>query len=190
MSAAPSGHVRAATATDLDAVVDVFVSCWRVSYAGLLPPATLDAIDEPAARVLWGALLAPDGAEVADGGGGADVVDTADVVLVLECDGVVGAVARCSGLGRSDGRVESLYVAPRLQGRGAGGRMLTACTDLLGSRGARTASLWVFEQNLPARAFYAARGWRPTGEQRVEEAWGAPELELRRDLSGSGQADE
>lgn len=50
--------------------------------------------------------------------------------------------------------LDDLYVDPAHQGQGVGAALL----DLVKARHPRGFSLWVFEQNLPARAFYAARG--------------------------------
>ncbi|MCR1781609.1 GNAT family N-acetyltransferase [Nocardioides carbamazepini] len=50
--------------------------------------------------------------------------------------------------------LNDLYVDPGRQGVGVGGALL----DLVKARHPDGFSLWVFEQNAPARAFYAARG--------------------------------
>ncbi|MBM7515310.1 GNAT family N-acetyltransferase [Nocardioides nitrophenolicus] len=50
--------------------------------------------------------------------------------------------------------LNDLYVDPAHQGAGVGGALL----DLVKARHPEGFSLWVFEQNAPARAFYAARG--------------------------------
>ncbi len=50
--------------------------------------------------------------------------------------------------------LNDLYVDPAHQGTGVGGALL----DLVKARLGDGFSLWVFEQNTPARAFYAARG--------------------------------
>ncbi|GAA3521164.1 GNAT family N-acetyltransferase [Nocardioides daeguensis] len=50
--------------------------------------------------------------------------------------------------------LDDLYVDPAHQGTGVGGALL----DLVKVRHPDGFSLWVFEQNAPARAFYAARG--------------------------------
>ncbi|MBO0841667.1 MAG: GNAT family N-acetyltransferase [Nocardioides sp.] len=50
--------------------------------------------------------------------------------------------------------LDDLYVAPASQGSGLG----TALLDLVRSLRTGGFSLWVFESNRPARAFYAARG--------------------------------
>ena len=80
-----------------------------------------------------------------------------DVVLprletwVAEEDGcVVGFVAL------STARVEHLYVDPPAHRRGVG----TALLDVAKARRPRGFSLWVFQQNTPARRFYETRGLR------------------------------
>jgi GNAT superfamily N-acetyltransferase len=149
--------IRAARADDLDPVVDVFLACWTTSYAAFDPP----AMDRDRATALWRAALA------------------ASTAFVADDDAVVG-VARCSV---ADARVDSLYVHPHAQGGGLGARLLEACVDQLRGAGARTASLWVFAPNAPARAFYERQGWRPTGRERVEAQYGVPEIELGRALA-------
>ncbi|MFD1531215.1 GNAT family N-acetyltransferase [Pseudonocardia aurantiaca] len=157
--------IRQARAADLEAVVEVFLACWTISYAPLLPAAAHAVMDRETATALWRAALADPTAFVAEHGGGA-----------------IG-VARCTLVGRGTGRVDSLYVHPRTQGSGLGGRLLAACTDHLLAAGASRATLWVFAPNEPARAFYARHGWQPTGEQRVEPEYGVPEVELARVLT-------
>jgi GNAT superfamily N-acetyltransferase len=155
--------IRQARDTDLDDVVDVFLACWTISYAPLLPAPTLAAMDRGTARTLWQAAL------------------TDAVAFVAEDAGGVVGVTRCTVAPHS-GRVDSLYVHPRAQGTGLGGRLLAACTDHLLAAGAGHATLWVFAPNEPARAFYARHGWRPTGQQRVQPEYGVPEIQLGRAL--------
>ena len=52
------------------------------------------------------------------------------------------------------GWVEQLYVDPAHQGRGVGSRLLARAMN-----GAESLRLWTFVRNLPARRFYAARGF-------------------------------
>ncbi|WP_377323217.1 GNAT family N-acetyltransferase [Pimelobacter simplex] len=68
---------------------------------------------------------------------------------VAESGGAVVGYARFTRTWLND-----LYVDPAHQGQGVGGALL----DLVKARHPGGFSLWVFEQNLPARAFYAARG--------------------------------
>lgn len=68
---------------------------------------------------------------------------------VAEAGGRVVGYARFTRTWLND-----LYVDPADQGTGVG----TALLDLVKARHPDGFSLWVFEQNTPARAFYAARG--------------------------------
>lgn len=72
-----------------------------------------------------------------------------DEVWVAEVDDVVVAYARMT-----ETWLDDLYVAPDHAGHGIGSALL----DLAKARRPRGFSLWVFEMNLPARAFYARHG--------------------------------
>jgi GNAT superfamily N-acetyltransferase len=71
-----------------------------------------------------------------------------------------------------EGSVDQLYVLPRAQGRGVGGRLLAVaqqrCSDL---------SLWTFQRNQGARRFYESRGFvavaRSDGSRNAE---GEPDI--------------
>ncbi|SCL30562.1 Acetyltransferase (GNAT) family protein [Micromonospora rhizosphaerae] len=163
-------RVRRAVAADADAAGAVFLACWHRSYADLLPPRVRARYDEASAAALWRRVLAaaPDG------------------VLVAEVTGQgVRAVTRF-GVDPDDarrGHVFSLYVHPDAQGLGLGRTLLRAAAEELRAADHATATLWVFAANHAARAFYAAQGWTPDGGTRVEEAYGEPEVRLRRNLS-------
>ncbi len=152
--------IRPSVPGDLSAIVRVFLECWTVSYASVLPPAVLATMDEESATRLWeGALERP------------------GTVLVAERDGDLLGIARYTVAG-ADGYLASLYVSPRSQGGGLGSRLLAAAEDGMSVAGARVATLWVFADNAPSMAFYCSRGWEPTGSVRVEERFGAPEAGL------------
>lgn len=71
-----------------------------------------------------------------------------------------------------DDELDALYVLPQAAGTGAG----TALMRLA----AGTTRLWVLADNDHARAFYASRGWRPSGRTRTVYA-GVVEQEYARD---------
>jgi len=75
--------------------------------------------------------------------------EVADEVWVAEVDGTVVGYARFTTTWLDD-----LYVDPGAQGSGIG----TALLDVVKALRPGGFSLWVFESNLPARAFYAAQG--------------------------------
>lgn len=73
----------------------------------------------------------------------------ADETWVAEVDGVPVGYARTT-----PGWLDDLYVQPAHQGGGVGGALL----ELVRARQPEGFCLWVFESNLPARAFYARHG--------------------------------
>lgn len=68
----------------------------------------------------------------------------------------------------SPGWVEHLYVDPDQTGRGVGSDLLRLATQ----RPAQSTTLYTFQSNVRARAFYEARGFRPVdfsdGERNME----------------------
>lgn len=158
--------LREAARTDLDAVAALFLRCWR-GYADVLPERVIALFDEAGALRLWrGALEAP-----RPGTRGIVAVDGERVVGVIR-------------IGRDPdeptiGHVFSLYVDPDSQGGGVGGRLLAEADRWFGREGLAQASLWVFETNARAHAFYARHGWQPDGGTRVEPEFGEPEIRLR-----------
>ncbi len=157
--------IRQAGPGDLASIVRVFLECWTVSYASVLPPAALATIDEESATRLWEGALARSGTS-----------------LVAEQDGELLGIARYTVEG-SDGYLASLYVSPRTQRGGLGSRLLAEVEGRMSKAGARVATLWVFAQNAPSIAFYRSRGWEPSGSVRVEEQFGAQETGLIKVLS-------
>jgi L-amino acid N-acyltransferase YncA len=158
--------LREAGLADLDAVVALFLECWQVSYAAVLPPEALARMDEAAARQLWTEAFGRPG-----------------TMLVADADGVVAGLARFSLPEPRRGYLGSLYVPPAQQGSGIGGALLRRAEQQLAEAGAESASLWVFSANAPSIGFYRAHGWEPTGEERTEEAFGEPELGLGKALA-------
>lgn len=159
-----SVKLRTATSDDRDAIVAVFLACWRESYAGVLPSAAIDAMTNERAQDLWTRVLAADDA----------------AVLVAEHGGIVQGVTRFAPE-PGGGAVHSLYVSPMARGLGLGTRLLDAAYDALRADGAESVALWVFAANAPSIAFYRGRGWLPDGGTRTQAEFGEPELRLRRD---------
>lgn len=161
-----SVELRQAGTDDLDGIVGVFLDCWRQSYRGVLPDRLVDSLSDEDAYAMWRRGLTAPG--------------VTGVVAVGE-DGVLGVTRY--GLDGTTGLVHSLYVSPSARGLGLGRRLLDhAATDLAG-HGAVTATLWVFAENAPSIGFYGACGWLPDGVTRVQDEFGEPEIELRKDLA-------
>ncbi len=99
---------------------------------------------------------------------------------------VAGPSGPAGFLARRGAEVLALYVAPDHAGRGLGRALLAEA-----QRRAARLTLWVAEANAPARAFYAAQGFRmrARGDGRGNE-FGLPEwrYEWRRDWPAPGEA--
>lgn len=149
--------LRTATPADLDAIVQVFLGCWRTSYASVLPSELVESMTDGRARAMWQrALTSTDG-----------------VTIVAEVDGHVRGVTR-----HSRDCVHSLYVDPAAQGQRLGTRLLDAAVASMRAGGATRLRLWVFADNAPSIAFYRSRGWLPDGTTRVQPEFGQRELRL------------
>ena len=88
-------------------------------------------------------------------------------------------------LGRSAGgeaELLTLAVAPEARRRGLGDRLTAAFEAEAAARGAGAAFLEVALANAPARALYAARGWREAGRRRGYYGPGADAVVMRKDL--------
>ena len=167
--------IRQADEDDLEAIAEVFLAAWRTSYREVLPSQLVDGMDATRARRLWRPSVAPDAERT--------------VRVALDANGsIVGVVAW--GRDPDDptaGHVYSLYVHPVAQGHRIGARLLDEAVTSLATAGLQQATLWVFEANASARAFYARCGWQPTHGRRVEPEFGEPEIQLTRAIGGGHQ---
>lgn len=164
--------LREASLDDLDQVVEVFLACWRGSYAAVLPEALVASMSDEQADALWRRVLA----------------STTGTTVVAVADGRILGLTRFDTSG-PQGAVHSLYVSPEAQGLGLGTRLLDYANAAFLAAGQTSAELWVFAANAPSVAFYGSRGWLPDGTTRVEEQFGEPELRLRKQLVTNGADD-
>jgi ribosomal protein S18 acetylase RimI-like enzyme len=162
--------LRVAGPDDVDQLTAVFLDCWKISYAQVMPASLVAGMTPRKARSMWAdALRRPHQTIVA-----ATEDEPPHAVL-----GFVGFQLQEDGAGY----VGSLYVSPNLQGGGVGRLLLSEAEKELRDRGARTARLWVFEENAPSRAFYARQGWKPDGRRETLPEWGQPQLGLTKTLA-------
>lgn len=77
------------------------------------------------------------------------------------------------------GEIYSLHVGPESLRRGIGRMLLDDALRRLSIRGFMSVYLWVLRDNTNARAFYEARGWSLTGEERNDDRSGFPIAEVR-----------
>ena len=164
--------LRVARPDDVDQLSAVFLDCWRISYAQVMPASLVAGMTAQKARSLWAdALQRPN-----------------QTILAATADepphpvvGFVGFQLQEDGAGY----VSSLYVSPQLQGGGVGRLLLSGAEQELRDAGAATARLWVFEREravarLLRPAGMAAR--RPPGDApRVGTAAARPDEDLLTD---------
>lgn len=162
--------VRAASVQDVEAIARVHVDTWRHSYRGHMPDQALDALEVAPRRRMWQRILSTE-------------QHPARVFVAEEGDNVVGfsacgpvrdddagdAGTHDGGAGsESAGELYALYVAPHVQGRGHGRRLLHVAEDDLLARGFDSAVLWVLATNEATIGFYEAHGWSDDGVEEVE----------------------
>ena len=122
--------------------------------------------------------------------------DDAGETWVMEVAGRIAGYATL-GPGRDPdvtpdtGELLALYVDPPAQGAGVGTLLLQHAQERLLGRGFVAATLWTFEANGLARAFYERRGWvlESAGAGNEGCEWGAPAVRYRRVLDAPGPAD-
>jgi GNAT superfamily N-acetyltransferase len=149
-------RIRLAREADIPALVDAHARSWRASYGDLLPAGLIEDVlaarDARAER--WRTRLA----DPSDPG----------AFLVAEIAGQAVGLA-ITGPSRDEdgdaatGEVYAIYLDPGVIGRGVGRALFAAAVADLVSRGFERAILWVLSDNMRARRFYEAAGWRPDG---------------------------
>lgn len=163
--------LRVAGDDDVEQLAAVFLDCWKISYAPVMPAALVDGMTAGQALLIWADAVRRPGQTVVV------ATDDAPPHAVL---GVVGFRLADDGAGY----VSSLYVSPRLQGGGVGRLLLSEAEKKLRDAGARSARLWVFEDNAPSRAFYERQGWQPDGRRETLPDWGQPQVGMTKVLAG------
>jgi [ribosomal protein S18]-alanine N-acetyltransferase len=150
--------IRPATAADLDAVVELEVSCLGA-----------DA---------WSRGLVEQGIAAA--------LPTVSY-LVAEVDGVVVGHAVVSAAG-DDAELQRIAVDPRYRRRGLAGELLTAVESRAAADGATRLLLEVREDNTTAAAFYESRGFVEVGRRRGYYRDGAAAVVLGKEVDRDGTA--
>jgi ribosomal-protein-alanine N-acetyltransferase len=150
--------IRPATAADLDAVVELELTCLGA-----------DA---------WSRGLVEQGIAAA--------LPTVSY-LVAELDGVVVGHAVASAAG-DDAELQRIAVDPTYRRRGLAGELLTAVEQRAAADGATRLLLEVREDNATAAAFYESRGFVEVGRRRGYYRDGAAAVVLGKKVDRSGTA--
>lgn len=162
--------IRLASIADVPAIAAVHLASWRAAYSDITPIGFLDTVTIENRIVRWeGVFTGP-------------ASHTTETTIAVDGGGVLGI---CSfgprGTPEPDevGEIYSLHVGPASWRKGLGRLLLDDAVTRLTLRGFESAVLWVLRDNGNARAFYEARGWALTGEERLDERSGFAIPEVR-----------
>jgi GNAT superfamily N-acetyltransferase len=140
-------QLRAAVRDDARSIAEVHVASWRATYRGIFPDPFLESLSVDDRTGRWEQSL----------------IDSDKHIAVAEEDGqivgfaVVGASRDRDVTGTQVGELQAIYLLPRSQKQGLGGRLIAAATAWLVQAGFVEATLWVLDKNDRARIFYAPR---------------------------------
>jgi ribosomal protein S18 acetylase RimI-like enzyme len=108
-------------------------------------------------------------------------------LLVAEEDDELAGFVACGPMRDAPepgvGEIQSFFVGAGRWRRGVGRALMAAALADLSERGYEQATVWSFEANARANAFYEAHAFTRDGATRTEDAWAhIPEVRYRRDL--------
>jgi GNAT superfamily N-acetyltransferase len=163
--------LRPATDADVEAMVELQLAAWREGFVPILPLAFEVPDPEGFAPRLAEALA----------------VEGVHSTLAVEGDRMVGwityGVNRDPDTGPRTGEVRSLFVHPDRWRSGVGTTLMNAALAALAEEGYDEATVWSFDDNDRANAFYERHGFERDGAgQRREFSAGALEVRYRRAL--------
>lgn len=165
--------LRRATLDDASAIGHIHVESWNVAYRGIMPDDVIARTDLAYRTRFWAERIA----------------DPEWPVFVIEEDGQ--RVAFCQMVPSRDpdddparvGHTTSIHVLPHLRGRGHGRALVDHVLAEFQRRGFIEVTLWVLEQNSPARKFYERYGFRQDAATRRYPRTEVPEVRYRIRLS-------
>ncbi|CAA0111420.1 Uncharacterised protein [BD1-7 clade bacterium] len=167
--------IRPATNSDIPELSHLHVQCWRHTYGDLLGKSQLERVTEQAsARFLE--------SELQDTGAMTYVVTEHSAARSPILGFACVSPAR-EELPECCGEIKSCYVHPDWKHTGLGHRLFSHATYRLQSVGYANAVLWVFEENVPARCFFAAEGFLRRGDSHYIDSFGVNEVCYQRDLT-------
>jgi ribosomal protein S18 acetylase RimI-like enzyme len=146
--------IRKATPNDALGIAHVHVESWRTTYAGIVPDAYLNGLDEWKRAQQWREMLIRN-----------------DEVLIAERDGeVVGFIT--GGPSRDnvedcDAELYAIYLLKEAQRSGIGIDLLRELARSLTQLGFMSMDVWVLETN-SAKGFYARMGAHYATSKKIE----------------------
>lgn len=172
-----TAQVRDATRADTEEIVRLTASGWRVAYSGIVPAERLENLPIAAWRHDISAGLRKPEAD--------------SFTRIADIDGEVVGYCYVAAPGRDEppgsriAEVVAIYVDPRRWSSGIGRALMESATELAAAAGYEQMTLWTFERNAQARAFYARLGWQRDDERRPHAGTGTPTIRLRHSLESA-----
>ncbi|MGQ4596774.1 GNAT family N-acetyltransferase [Nocardia sp. R6R-6] len=164
-----SWHIRSLAAEHTRSLAECHIACWREAYRDLVPAHVLDAFDVGRRAEQWerDRVRHPGRTHVA-------IVD--DAVI-----GFASAGPSRDAHAAAPFELHALYVRSPWQGSGVADDLIRAAIDPTAE-----CSLWVFEQNPRAQAFYRRHGFALDGTRKVESFSSVIEVRMVRPPSAGG----
>lgn len=162
-------NIRRATVEDSPVLARVHVDAWHAAYRGVVPDSFLEQITVSKREASFREFL---------------LNDSPEETYVAEVSGeVIGflTVGPCRDADADEnrtGEIWGIYIAPLHWRKGIGRRLAVKAQEVLEFGAYQDATLWVLEQNEPARRFYEALGFRPDGASK-ELDFGVPVKAIR-----------
>ena len=147
--------IRAAQIDEYGQVADLHMASREHTYAAILPPGALGAIDPVEHRTGMRERFLRE-------------ASTHRLSVALDGPEIVGFTYVGPGADVFSRELHKIHVAPSRKGSGVGKALMVATLDGFRSGGAERALLWVVEGNDRAIHFYERGGWRPTGTVREQ----------------------
>lgn len=145
--------VRRGKPTDAKVLSEIFRDSWRNSYRGIIPHQHLENMIGRRGPKWW-----------------SSAVRSRESLLVLSLSReVVGyatlGLSRTRGrIGKAEGEIYEIYLAPSHQGIGLGEHLFEGCRHTLEMRGHSGLIVWALSDNEGGLNFYWRRGGRPIAE--------------------------
>jgi ribosomal protein S18 acetylase RimI-like enzyme len=162
--------LRIATRADVPAIAAMHLASWRATYTTITPPGFMSSVTLEGRIKRWeGVFIAP-------------ASETTQTTVAVDGPSILGVCSfgpRMEPREPSAGEVYSLHVGPDSLRTGLGRLLLDDALVRLSTGGFRSVFLWVLRDNENARAFYVARGWGLTGEERIDDRSGFGIAEVR-----------
>jgi GNAT superfamily N-acetyltransferase len=142
---------RLAVVADAAAIADLHLASWRSAYKGFVRPGTLEALEPHGHASVWARRIEVPEVRV-------ELLEDRQGLLAFCAHGPSGDPDAPAGPMARWWEIKNLHVRPELRRTGAGGKLFDRAVAHARKVHAGAVTLWVVEQNDPARRFYLSKG--------------------------------